>query len=133
MWGLVARLLGGGLLDRLAAAYTTHKNAQTDQERIRAEVAIADIQRQIDAQRTAREVRMSMAGLWEIRLIVATIGWCFTLHLVLVTLDTCFGLGWKIAKFPAPFDQWQGQIILSFFGLQAGTQVVGGLLRALRR
>lgn len=133
MWGLVVRLFTGGLLDRLAAAYTTHKNAQTDQERIRAEVEIADIQRQIDAQRTARDVRMSMAGLWEIRLIVATIGWCFTSHLVLVTLDTNFGLGWGIAKFPPPFDAYQGHVLLWFFGLQGGTQIAGGLLHTFRR
>lgn len=133
MLAWIARLLGGGLLDRLLDAYRTRQIAQTEQDRVVADVVIKDIERQIDAQRTAREVRMAMVSFWEIRLITATIGMCFTLHLVLVTLDTCFALGWRIAKFPDPFDKYQGAILLSFFGLQGVTQIAGGVLRAFRR
>jgi hypothetical protein len=66
------------------------------------------------------------------RLITAVIAGCFALHLVLVTLDTCFALGWRIAKFPAPFDEWEGTILLSFFGVQAIGMGISGIVSAIR-
>jgi hypothetical protein len=41
----------------------------------------------------------------------------FVAHLWAVWLDTQFRLGWQIPKFPAPMDEWQGTIMLSFFGI----------------
>lgn len=121
------RWLTGDLMGALTRAYEMKLAAQNDQQRLIADAAIADISKQIEAARNAKEIRLASVGFWEMRLITAVIAGCFALHLLLVTLDTCFALGWKIAKFPAPFDEWEGMILLSFFGIQA----VGGGLNAI--
>ena len=119
--------LAGDLAGALTRAYDMRLKAENDQQRLIADAAISDVNRQIDAARNAKEIRLASSGLWEMRLITAIIAGCFALHLLLVTLDTCFKLGWAIPKFPAPFDEWQGAILLSFFGIQA----VGGGLNAI--
>lgn len=121
------RWLTGDLMGALTRAYEMKLAAQNDQQRLIADAAIADISKQVEASRNAKEIRLASVGFWEMRLITAVIAGCFALHLLLVTLDTCFALGWKIAKFPAPFDEWEGMILLSFFGIQA----VGGGLNAI--
>ncbi len=122
----------GDLATALTRAYDLKLKADTDDKRIVADALIADLQRQIAAQQNARDIRLASAGFWEMRLTTAAIAGCFTLHLLLVTLDTCFGLGWRIPKFPAPFDEWQGSILLSFFGVQAATQGVAAIAAAIR-
>lgn len=121
------RWLTGDLMGALTRAYEMKLAAQNDQQRLIADAAIADISKQVEAARNAKEIRLASVGFWEMRLITAVIAGCFALHLLLVTLDTCFALGWRIAKFPAPFDEWEGMILLSFFGIQA----VGGGLNAI--
>jgi len=110
--------ISGGLAGALTRAYEAKLNSKSESEKVRAEVAIKDIDAQMDARRQATEIRVATAGLWEMRLITAMIAGCFTMHLVLVTLDTCFQFGWRIPAFPKPFDEWQGTILLSFFGVQ---------------
>lgn len=127
MFASFLRWLTGDLMGALTRAYEMKLKAENDQQRLVADTAIADINRQIDAARNAKEIRLASVGFWEMRLITAVIAGCFALHLLLVTLDTCFALGWRIAKFPAPFDEWEGMILLSFFGIQA----VGGGLNAI--
>jgi hypothetical protein len=97
------------------------------------ELALKNIEAEIDARRGAREIRLATAAFWEMRLITFIIALCFTSHLVLVTLDTNFGLGWRIAKFPAPFDEWQGIILLSFFGVQVASQGINAIANAIGR
>lgn len=127
MLSSILRWLTGDFVGALTRAYEMKLKAANDEQRLVADTAIADIKRQIDAASNAREIWLASAGFWEMRLITSIIAGCFALHLLLVTLDTCFALGWKIAKFPAPFDEWQGAILLSFFGIQA----VGGSHNAI--
>lgn len=127
MLAALFRWLSGDLAGALTRAYEMRLKAEHDQQRLIADAAISDVTRQIEAARNAKEIRLASAGFWEMRLITAVIGGCFSFHLLLVTLDTCFKLGWAVPKFPAPFDEWQGAILLSFFGVQA----VGGGLNAI--
>lgn len=135
MLQMVLNWLSGGLAGRLLAAYEMKLKADSDEKKLVAEAAIADMQRMIADRQAAKDVRLATAGYWEMRLITALIAGSFTLHLVLVTLDTCFRLGWAIPKFPAPFDQWQGVILLSFFAVQpamAGINAVAAAIRGRR-
>lgn len=95
------------------------------------QIALKQIDVELEARAAARDIRLATAGFWEMRLITALIAGCFTLHLCAVTLDTVFALGIKINKFPAPFDQWEGAILLSFFGVQAGVIAVKSLAAAI--
>lgn len=94
-------------------------------------VALKQIDAEIEARKAARDVRLATAGFWEMRLITFCIAGTFTLHLVAVGLDTVFSIGWGIPKFPAPFDEWEGAILLSFFGVQGAAMVVSGVVAAV--
>lgn len=131
--GLVLRFASGGVLQRLLAIYETRKNSAVESERIAAELAAKRVDAEIAARANAREIRLATAGFFEMRLLTALIAGCFTLHLVLVTLDTCFALGWAIAKFPPPFDEWEGAILLSFFGVMAAEKGVTAIAAAIGR
>lgn len=132
MIAAILRWLGGDVLSALTRAYELKLSADTDEKRLIADAAIADVNRQIEASRNVAAIRLATAGFWEMRLIAAIIAGCFALHLLLVTLDTCFAFGWRIPKFPAPFDEWEGAILLSFFGVQtvsAGFNVLAAAIR----
>lgn len=95
------------------------------------QIALKQIDVELTARAAARDIRLATAGYWELRLITALIAGSFTLHLCVVTLDTVFKLGLKVAKFPTPFDEWEGAILLSFFGVQAGVIAVRGVVAAI--
>ena len=113
---LIARFLGSGLFDRLADAMAARQNAQTEQERIAAEIEIARI-RSVQGRGRLFDLLVFLAGL------------PLVLHLGCVALVSAvpgWFPGWTVHALPAPMDDWQGQIILSLFGL-------AGLARVLRR
>ncbi|MGA0561682.1 hypothetical protein ACO2RV_04475 [Ancylobacter sp. VNQ12] len=119
MIGAILRWLTGDVLGKLTQAYVAAKSSAVESERIKADILLKQIDAEMAARQAALQVRLATAGFWEMRFITALIAGCFTLHLVLVTLDTCFRLGWRIPAFPSPFDEWQGAILLSFFGIYA--------------
>lgn len=131
MW--ILNWLTGSGLKALAEIYSKGKDSQVESERIAADYAKAKLDAMIAAQRQATEVRLATAGFWEMRLITAIIAGCFTLHLLLVSLDTCFALGWRVAAFPPPFDEWEGRVLLSFFALQAGLKGIDAIAGAIGR
>lgn len=124
------RLLGGDVVGKLTDTYVKLKSSAVESERIKADVILKQIEAETSARQGALQVRLATAGFWEMRLITAVIAGCYTLHLVLVTLDTCFALGWKIARFPSPFDEYQGAILLSFFGIYAAGKGVNAIAAA---
>lgn len=130
MLSILLKWLSGDVLGKLTEAYTTAKTSAVESERVKAGVLEKQIEAEVSARQAATQVRLATAGFWEMRLITAIIAGCFTLHLVLVTLDTCFAFGWKIAAFPAPFSEWQGAILLSFFGIYAGAKSVNAIAAA---
>ncbi|MDQ3024121.1 MAG: hypothetical protein M3R04_07040 [bacterium] len=108
---------GGNPLDKLLGAYEKHQDTAAERDKTRAKVLEAQISSELERVRLSNQVRLATAGFIEMRAITGVVAGCFALHLLLVTLDTCFAFGWKIAAFPAPFDQWQGTILLSLFGV----------------
>jgi hypothetical protein len=132
MWAGLIRLITGDLLGKLAEAYQARLKAQNETEKLVADVAIKDIERQMADRSAAKEIRLATAGFMEMRVITALIALPFVLHLNLVALDTCFKLGWRVSAFPAPFDQWEGTILLSFFGVHVVGQGITTLASAIR-
>jgi hypothetical protein len=128
----IAKLFAGPLISALSDAYKARLAADNDESRLVAETSIKDIERQIADREAAKEIRLATATFWEMRLVTALVAGCFALHLFLVTLDTCFALGWRVAAFPKPFDEWQGTILLSFFGVQAVGKGINAIASAIR-
>jgi len=131
MLATILSWLTGSVLGKLTEAYAAAKSSAVESERIKAGILEKQIEAEIAARQGALQVRLSTAGFWEMRLITAIIAGCFTLHLVLVTLDTCFAFGWKIASFPQPFDEWEGTILLSFFGIYTAGKAIGAIAGAV--
>lgn len=132
MWAALIRWITGDLVGQLTKAYETKLKAQNETEKLVADAAIKDIERQMADRRDAKEIRLATSGFWEMRLITFIIAGCFALHLLLVTLDTCFRFGWGIPAFPRPFDEWQGTILVSFFGVQVVGQGITAIASAIR-
>ncbi|QDC00386.1 hypothetical protein [Mesorhizobium sp. 8] len=132
MWVAIIQWITGDLVGQLTRAYEVKKQADTDEKKLVADAAIKSIEAQMAAKAQATEIRLATAGFWEMRLITFVIAGCFALHLLLVTLDTCFAFGWRIAAFPSPFDQWEGTILLSFFGVQVAGQGITAIASAIR-
>ena len=132
---LIASLIGGPIVKGLVEGYRAKLDAANTSERISADLAIKDIEAGIAARAQAKEIRLATAGFWEMRLLTFAIAFPFVSHLWAVWLDTQFGLGWKVAKFPDPFNEWQGAILLSFFGIYTLGKTVQsvGTAIALRR
>lgn len=130
MIALILNALSGGLLRAWQAKIT----ADTDEKRLIADAAIADIKAQSEARQQAAQIRRETAGYWEMRVATAVIAWPTVAHYALVTYDTMdTGRNLAIPALPSPMDEWQAAIILSFFGVQLGTKAVQSLASALRR
>jgi hypothetical protein len=114
----------GGGFKALTDIYTKYKDSAVESERIQAERAKAKLDAML-------QVRLATAGFWEMRLITFLIAVPFVFHLWTVWLDTQFRLGWKIAAFPTPFNEWEGAILLSFFGIYAAGKVGMGLVNSI--
>lgn len=107
----------GGGFNTLFDIYNRFKDSKDKGEQAQAQWA----RQQLDAM---MENRRLTAGFMEMRVLTFFIAFPFVLHLNLVGLDTCFKLGWAIPKYPTPFNEWEGTILLSFFGVAAGTVAV---------
>ena len=104
-----------------------------------AQVTLATLTAELESRKIARDIRLATAGFWEMRLITFVIAACFTLHLVLVTFDTITTntrfeiVGWNVPALPVPFSEWQGAILLSFFGIymasRVGTSILAGMAK----
>lgn len=124
--GLVLRTSSNRILREIAG---TIANGNDNSARI----AVAEIEAEIKAREAMKEVRLATAGFAEMRVLAFFIALPFVVHLNAVGLDTVFQLGWRIPKFPPPFDENGWKIMLSYFGLYGGTKIASSIIGALRR
>ena len=122
-------ILGGGA-NVLKDIWFKYRDSEDAKLRMEAEWAKAKLDAML-------QVRLATAGFWEMRLITFLIAVPFVLHLWLVAYDTLTAgtsweiTGWSVAAFPAPFNEWEGAILLSFFGIYAAGKVGMGLVSSL--
>lgn len=124
MLSTILNWLSGGLLDKVLTFAANREQAKLDamtSEQQRAH------EERLAAQQTAKEVRVATSGQWEMRVLTVAIALPFVVHLWAVGLDTLFQFGWKVPKFPAPFDETGHAVLLSFFGLVGARAVAGGI------
>jgi len=128
---LLRRWLGSGGLSRLVDAYAAKKDSEVERDRLEADVIKARIEAEIEGRRNATEIGKGTAGFWEMRLISFVIAAPFALHAGAVGLDTTFRFGWQIPAYPPPFDEWEGAILLSFFGVCGVTRGATAIAAAM--
>ncbi len=131
-FGWIAKLFAGPLFSALGDAYKAKLAAENSEQRIIAETAIKDIERQIADREAAKEIRLATATFWEMRLMTACVALPFVIHAGAVGIDTTFAMGWRIPAYPAPFSEWEGLILLSFFGVQAVGKGINAIASAIR-
>jgi hypothetical protein len=108
----IAKLLGGGVIDRVLD--TVDKRIETDQNRdkIKGDLLIAHTKHRGDWMRSGGFVLMLLFAVplatWFGAVVVYSILWC---------AGCAYPQGWTIAALPAPLDQWAGGIIVSIFGV----------------
>lgn len=111
--GLITKLIGGGIADKLLRAYEAKLSAQNDAERLFAES-------QIRALEIAQANRLATSDNIGVRWAIGIVALGLSVHLALVAFVSAFPhWGWTIHALPYPMNEWQGHIILGFFGLSA--------------
>lgn len=121
------KLLTGSVFDRLTSIYEKKLQADGAAQKMAAEFAVKQIESDLEVRQNAKEIRLATAGFWEMRTITFCIALPFVVHLWAVGLDTVFRFGWRIPAFPYPFNEWQGVILLSFFGVQVAGKAMDTL------
>lgn len=116
--------LTGGGAKALFDIYNRYKDSSDKSEQLQAQWAKA----QLDAMSSNRN---QTSGFWEMRVLTFLIALPFVIHVNAVGLDTIFKLKIGIPAYPAPFDQYEGSILLSFFGLMAGVTTVKSVATTL--
>lgn len=110
---LLAGIFGGGIPDQLRRAYEAKLAAGNDADRIAADVEI-----------TRLHNRLATADNPGLRWAIGIIALVMALHLALVVFVSAFPFwGWTVHALPAPMNEWQGRIILGFFGLSAFSKI----------
>ena len=112
MIGLVVKWLTGGALDRILSTVDRRITAETDKEKIKADI--------IRAAYTSRGDWMRAGGFWLMLVFAAPLAmwWASVLvYSVLLCQGCAYPQSWNIAALPAPLDEWAGLIIVSIFGV----------------
>jgi hypothetical protein len=121
-------LLTGGLPDKLIGAWQAHEAGKLAAMN---DTAKREHEAMLQARADAKEVRLATANFWEMRLLTFAIAFPFVAHLWLVTYDTLWPQVWNVESFPSPFDEWEGAILLSFFGIAGGVGAVKAIAGAI--
>lgn len=132
MLSAIINWLSGGLLDKVLGFVERRETERLNLMNSEQQRAHEDRQA---ARQAAKDIRLATAGYWEMRLLTFLIALPFLIHLWLVAWDTYWPQPWAVEKLPAPFDQWEGAILLSFFGVSvvgSGIKAVAGAI-AYRR
>lgn len=133
MLGTILNWFSGGMLDKLLGFVARRESERlaamnSEQQRVHED--------RLAARQAAKEIRMATADFWEMRLMTFLIAAPFVAHLWLVGIDTMWPQPWNVEKWPPPFDEWEGAILLSFFGVSVvgtGIKAVAGAIAYGRR
>lgn len=122
--GTIIKAILSPILGTAERLYDRKLTAETESQKLAADLAVKQMEGDQQARLNAKEIRLATSGFWEMRLVTFLIAAPLAIHqLVIVydTIDTSVNL--RIPPLPAPFDSYQGTILLSFFGLQAGNKL----------
>lgn len=113
-------LLTGGLPEKLLNAWQVGEARKYDALN---EAAKRDYSERMQQRADMKEIRLATANFWEMRLLTFLIALPFVGHLWFVAFDTLWPQVWNVEAFPNPFNDWEGQILLSFFGIAAASGI----------
>lgn len=114
-------------------AIKVREAAKNDEDKLAAELTIEHLRQKQLASVEAAELRKSMKGFLELRIMTVFIALPFAMHSFAVNMDSIFLFDWNVAQLPEPYSEYQGTILLWFFGLQASQSLASTIAAALKR
>lgn len=110
----VLRWLTGGVLDRVLATVDRKVQAETDREKLKADIIMEAYRSRAGFMRSGGFVLMLLfalpVALWFAAVCVYSVFWC---------AGCAYPKGWSIAALPQPLDEWGWIIMLASMGLTA--------------
>lgn len=117
---LIGSLFTGGIA-KFFTTYQAVKIAQIEQNTkissVVKELELERLQTERAASIDAKQIRFATKDFWEVRFAIALVAIPTSFHYACVVIDSIYDMPWQIAALPTPLDDWQGTIILSYFGL----------------
>lgn len=108
----IINLLTGGVLDRVLDTVDRRVTAQTDRDKLKADIISEHYRTRADFMKAGGFWLMLIFALplafWWAAVLVYSVFWC---------ANCMFPQPWSIAALPAPLDQWAGAIVLAIFGV----------------
>jgi hypothetical protein len=112
MIGAILSFLTGGLLDRVLSTVDKRIAAETDREKIKADLIREHYRTRADFMRSGGFWLMLIFAVplafWWAAVLIYSVLWC---------AGCAYPQGWTIAALAPPLDQWAGAIIVSIFGV----------------
>jgi hypothetical protein len=116
MWGMLASLIGGPILNSLVAAYKARLEATNTTERLAVDLAAKEIAAEIEARKAAQAIIIAEQGRWW----TAAIRPMFAAPFVIFTWKVVVWdkvLGWGTTDpLAGEIATWAGYVILAYFG-----------------
>ena len=109
---LVLNWLTGGVLDRALSTIDRKIAADTDREKLKADIILEHYRSRADWMRAG--------GFWLMLIFAAPLAvwWGAVLLYSLLWCARCaYPQAWSIAALPAPLDEWAGLIVMAIFGV----------------
>jgi hypothetical protein len=108
----IARIFGGGFLDRILSTVDKRIQSETDREKLKADLISEHLRTRPDFMRSGGFVLMLLfavpLAVWFASVCVYSMLWC---------RGCAWPQDWSIAALPSPLDQWAGAIITAIFGV----------------
>lgn len=116
MWTWLASLIGGPVITRLINAYKAKLDAANTQDRIAADLAVKEIEAEIEARRQASAIIIAEQGRWYTACIRPLFASPFIVFAwKVVVWDKVLGLGTTDAL-TGDVSTWAGYVIIAYFG-----------------
>lgn len=112
MIGMILSWLSGGALDRIMRTVDARIAAETDREKLKADLILEYYRTRADFMRAG--------GFWLMLIFAAPLAvwWgAVILYSILWCRACVWPQTWSIAALPAPLDAWAGAIVLAIFGV----------------
>ena len=116
MMGMIFGFLGGPLLNNLLGAYKARLESASGQDKMAVELAIKEIEAEIEARRNANTIIIAEQGRWWTAAPRAIVQWSFALFVAKVVVwDKVLGWG-STDPLNGDVASWAGMLMAMWFG-----------------
>lgn len=131
---LITSLLTGGIgkaLDSYRDVQIAKLKTQSETGNLLKELELAGLERDKAMAQNAKEIALATKDHWEMRLAIALVAIPTSFHYAATVFDAVYHFGWAITPLPDPLGEWQGAIVLGYFGLGAARNVTKAVVAAM--